>query len=151
MNRSTLLPFALAVLMIGAVGCASSGDGSGQVPQVTVVQTSKIAHSELAGGTGLPVDYRLSVTNPLAEPVKLLMVEVESVGDSGAYQLKRVRHNFNENIAGNSTGAFEFRVWVQPLQSDTKGGVGNPVMLRGTALFEGPAGPIRRNFVARPQ
>ncbi|HUP47436.1 MAG TPA: hypothetical protein VNA04_01455 [Thermoanaerobaculia bacterium] len=65
--------------------------------------------------------------------------------------MKRVRHAFEEVIPANSSGTIALRAWVQPLQADVSGAVTSPVMIRGSARFEGPDGVMRRNFVGRGQ
>lgn len=141
---------ALIVLVLAAAGCAVQTSGVA-VLEVTLVQVSNVPDIRVNVVGGLPMEYRLNIANPFEYPVTLVMVEVESVGDSGAYGMKRVRHAFNRTIAAKSHDAVDFRAWVYPLQADTRGSINNPVMLRGSAQFQGPAGLMRRNFVSRAQ
>ncbi|HVS32611.1 MAG TPA: hypothetical protein VMS98_14295, partial [Thermoanaerobaculia bacterium] len=106
------------------------------VPEVSLVQVSPLPNARVESASGLPVQYQLKISNPSDQPVKLMSVEVESVGYSGAYEMKRVRHVFDRTIPAKSTATIELRAWVQPLQADTSGRVNSPVMLRGSARFE---------------
>lgn len=142
MVRSAVPAFALLLLV---AACAS---GPSATPRVTLAQISGVPTIQIESASGLPMEYRLTVDNPLDHPVTLVSIEVESVGNSGAYFMNRVRHNFDQSIAANSSGAIDFRAWVQPLNRDTRGDMSSPVMLRGTARFETPNGVIRTNFTS---
>ena len=100
---------------------------------------------------GLPVEYRLQISNPFDHPVTLTSIEVETVGVSGAYAMKRVRHIFTKEIAPHTSDTVNFRAWVQTLQENESGDVKSPVMLRGTARFESIAGGMQTAFAARVQ
>ena len=145
--------FSLAVRLVAVLliltGCASQAGVS--APAVELVQTSGLPNTRVESASGLPMEFQLKITNPLNEPVTLVAVEVESVGQTGAYEMKRVRHAFDRVIPANGTDTIDLRAWVQPLQVDVRGTVNSPVMLRGTARFETASGVVRRNFVGRGQ
>lgn len=136
-------PFALFVTLIG---CASAPS---LVPTVTIAQISAAAPLQIATQSGVPVDYRLDVTNPLDHPVTLTGVEIETVGVSGAYMMKRVRHPFAHVIPPHGTASIDLRAWVYPLQQTDSGQVASPVMLRGIARFDSMGTTIRRAFAGR--
>lgn len=115
------------------------------------MQMSMLPNTRVESASGMPIQYQLKISNPLSHPVTLLSIEVESVGQSGAYEMRRVRHAFDKVIPANSDDTLEIRAWVHPLQADISGSVSSPVMLRGTARFQGPNGIVRRNFVGRGQ
>lgn len=147
--RSTAMAALVPLLLVlFTVACASSSD---QALAVRLVQVSELPNSRVESASGLPIYYQLQVSNDLSYPVTLVSVEVESVGQSGAYELKRVRHSFDRVIGANSTDSIDLRAWVQPLQADVSGRVSSPVMLRGSAQFESTGGVLRRNFVGRGQ
>ena len=139
----------VAAVFLVLTGCASQA--SVTAPEVELMQTSGLPNTRVESASGLPMEFQLKITNPLNHPVTLVAVEVESVGQTGAYEMKRVRHSFDRTIAANATDTIDLRAWVQPLQVDVRGTVNSPVMLRGTARFETPAGVLRRNFVGRGQ
>ena len=140
----------LLVVMLLAVGC-SSATSTGPAPEVKLVQTTSVPDLLLQDASGLPMQYRLDIANPFEHPVTLVSVEIESVGSSGAYAMRRVRHAFDRVIPARSKDSIHIRAWVQRLQVDLKGDANNPVMLRGTARFATADGTVRRNFVARGQ
>jgi hypothetical protein len=118
-------------------------------PTVTIAQTSEVAPIGASVSTRVPVDFRLDVTNPLDEPVTLKAVELETVGLSGAYELKRVRHLFTEVIPARGTAKINVRAWVLPLQLSESGKVVSAAMLRGVARFESSGGAtLRSSFTA---
>ncbi|HEX8153309.1 MAG TPA: hypothetical protein VF698_09300 [Thermoanaerobaculia bacterium] len=140
----------LCLTLLAAAACASN-DANRPAPAVTLVQTSAVPDLTVASVSGVPTDYRLLVENPFDHPVTLVSVEIESVGDSGAYAMKRVRHSFDRTIAAKSSDSVDLRAWVQRLQVDSRGDSDQPVLLRGSARFDTPVGPMRRNFVTRAQ
>lgn len=140
----------LCITLLLAAACASR-DGGRPAPEVSLVQTSAVPDLTVAAVSGVPTDYRLLVENPFDHPITLVSVEIESVGDSGAYAMKRVRHTFDRTIAAKGSDAVDLRAWVQRLQIDSRGDADQPVLLRGTARFDTPVGPMRRNFVSRAQ
>lgn len=147
--RSNIFALLFTVLLALAAACATSG--ADQPPQVALVQMSHLPNTRVPSASGLPIQYQLKISNDLPYPVTLVSVEVESVGQSGAYEMKRVRHQFDRIIAANSVEAIDLRAWVQPLQADVSGMVTTPVMLRGSARFDSAKGSMRRNFVGRGQ
>jgi hypothetical protein len=134
------------VLIALHFGCTST---STVAPIVTISQTSNITAIRAASETAIPVTYRLDVTNPLDDPVTLLSVEIETVGESGAYAMRRVRHSFNQKIAAHTSSAIDLRAWVRPLLITESGRVVTPVMLRGTARFESMGSTIQSAFTGR--
>lgn len=149
LRSKALTPFLAVLLTLLAAACAtSSGD---QPPQVQLIQVSALPNTRVESASGLPIQYQLKISNELPYAVTLVSVEVESVGQSGAYEMRRVRHQFDRIIAAKSVDAIDLRAWVQPLQADVSGMVTTPVMLRGSARFESAKGDMRRNFVGRGQ
>jgi len=148
MIRGVIRSGAPALTLLLLLGCASNPAAA---PSVTLSQLSGVPDVQLQSASGLPIEYRLRVDNPLDHPVTLVAIEVESVGSSGAYLMNRVRHTFSRTIAAKGSESIDFRAWVQPLTRDSKGDVNSPVMLRGTARFETAKGVIRTNFVSRGQ
>ena len=146
--RVGLRPHPLLLLVVAALvaGCASGRPA----PTVTIAQTSSVAALRLdTPSGGLPVDYRLEVTNPSDDAVTLTSVEIESVGLSGGYLLKRVRHGFDRVIAPHGTVTIDVRAWVFPLQQSDTGQVVSPVLLRGTARFDDNGQTLQRAFTGR--
>jgi hypothetical protein len=146
----------LFLLLIG-IGC-TSGTPARTTPVVTISQVSRVAPVRTAvlpldpsEAHGVPVDYEIHVTNPFDYPVSLTSVEVETVGASGAYSMKRVRHAFALIINPRSATMLPIRAWVQPLQDTDAGDVNGPVTVRGVASFASNGGAMKTGFAARVQ
>lgn len=119
-------------------------------PKVTIEQTSPVASLRMGIEGGVPVDYRLRINNPQSEPLTLTSVEIETMGDAGAYSLRRVQHRFDRVVPARGSDELELRAWVRPLQDTEKGDVSNPVILRGIARFATAEGKeIRTSFTNR--
>ena len=150
-----LLLVVSATLVAG--GCASSTPGSPAAPkssaspQVSIEQKTPLQALQLGSATGLPVEYALTITNPFDHPVTLSSVEIETVGLSGAYAMKRVHHTFDVQVAAHETTTVPLRAWVQALQTTDRGEAGGPVTLRGVARFDSPNGGMATAFTARVQ
>ena len=140
---SPTLFFALSILLIA---CATQRAAS---LEVTIAQISPIAMRHVSPQGGVPVDYRLEVTNPLDHEVTLKLIELETVGFSGGYSMKRVRHPFDRKIPPRGSASVDFRAWVQPLEQSDSGQISGRVMLRGTARFESLGKTIQSAFAGR--
>ncbi|MEA2339324.1 MAG: hypothetical protein QOE82_3331 [Thermoanaerobaculia bacterium] len=143
-------------LLLAVFGCASGGPGTSL--RVTISQVSRVEPLRIAAlpldpsvAHGVPVDYEIKVTNPFDHAVSLTSLEVETVGSSGAYSMKRVRHAFSLAINPRSDAVVPIRAWVQPLQDTDTGDVNGPVTVRGIATFTTDAGPMTSRFAARVQ
>jgi hypothetical protein len=140
----------LLVILCGVAARCASTSASGAAPSVTIAQTSAVDPVGVPSGqqTGVPVEYRLDVVNPLDHAITLTSVEMETVGSSGGYLMKRVRHSFAEVIPARGSAAIPVRAWVQPLQLSDTGRVSTPVLLRGSARFDSQEGTIKATFAA---
>lgn len=156
-----------AVLFCGVllVACASTPTSPEPAsgPSITIAQTSEarplqaittegqkhVVAEGVAPTSRVPVDFRLTVTNPLSEPATLKAVEMETVGFSGGYSLKRVRHNFDQNVPAGSAVTVDVRAWVQPLQQSETGRITSAVMIHGIARFDVGGKTIRKSFSAK--
>ena len=136
-------------LLLIAAACSSAT--SGVSPSVTVKQVSNVPPIKLSVTSGVPVDYQLEITNPLQVPVTLTSVELETVGESGAYQMKRVRHAFSLIINPQSSAVVPIRAWVHTLQETDAGSVAAPANVRGVASFASEAGVLKTAFTTRVQ
>ena len=135
------------VLIIAATACASQS-GS---PLVSIKQLSAVAPLRITVVGGLPVEYEIEITNTFDHPVTLTSIEVETVGDSGAYSMKRVRHAFSHDIAPHAVATVGFRAWVQTLLESETGVVSSATSVRGVARFNSAAGKTQTAFAARVQ
>jgi hypothetical protein len=149
MNR--LLIAALAAML---AGCASTASLR---PTVKLTQTSVVDPvtgisrnvTSTRDSEAVPVDFQIEVTNPLEHPVTLTSVEMETVGQSGSYALRRVRHAFTEVIPGRGSKTLQLRAWVHPLQASDQDQVQTPAMIRGVAQFDSAGTTLKTAFVER--
>lgn len=148
MNRQ-ILSVAVSLLLVVAA-CASQPDQP-HAPEVTLTQIGAAPDMTMETASGMPMQFQLKIVNPLDQDFTLVSVEMESIGESGAYGMKRVRHAFDRAITAKSSDTVDIRAWVYPLQQDMRGNYDSPVMLRGTARFKTATGMVRRNFVNRGQ
>ncbi len=142
----------LAVLTHGLLSaCASQGTAAQEerAPLVKLEQVGDVPAMGVQPDSGIPMQYRLTIENPFGHEVKLVSVEIQSVGDAGGYSMNRVRHPFSETIAAGEKREVNFRAWVHVLTEGEMRSVDHPVLLRGVARFEGPSGGMSRNFSAR--
>ncbi|MEA2237671.1 MAG: hypothetical protein QOC81_2395 [Thermoanaerobaculia bacterium] len=155
-NKLFVMKPAALFLLMAAIGCASAGPA--RSPHVKISQASRVVPVRTAVAplgdqvsNGVPVDYEIEVTNPFDYPVSLTSVELETVGASGAYSMRRVRHVFSLIIKPQSATVLPVRAWVLPLQDTDAGDVNGPVTVRGIASFTTDAGVMKTAFAARVQ
>jgi hypothetical protein len=143
---------ALGVIALCALsvlpGCASTPTSNSR-PQVTIKQTSAVVPIRAATQTNVPVTYRLDVSNPLDHDVTLTSVMIETIGESGSYSMKPLRHSFRRTIKAHTVESFAIRAWVLPLQMNEQGRLSTPVMVRGNAQFQSAEGNLRSGFAER--
>lgn len=150
MKRNSMALLYAGLVLGFSASCASQRpDGQERAPRVKVEQMENVLAMGVAPSGGIPMEYRLTIDNPFDHEVKLVSVEVETVGQSGGYAMNKVRHPFDETIAARASRELHFRAWIRVLtESDTRS-VDHPVMLRGRARFDSPSGTMTRNFFAR--
>jgi hypothetical protein len=138
---------AAVALTVMLAGCASSDSVDARSGlTVDIKQTTTVQLIHAIPSSAVPVDYDIAVTNPLDNPVTLLSLELETVGYSGSYTMKRVKHAFSQIIAPKETQIIAIRAWVQPLQENTRGDVVAPVNIRGSARFNSDGTVLRTLF-----
>ena len=135
------------LLIVSALACASQS-GS---PEVSIKQLTRVAPLRISVEGGLPVDYEIEINNPFDHGITLTAIEIETVGDSGAYSMKRVRRAFSQDIAAHSAATVGFRAWVQTLLEGETGVVSSATSVRGVARFNSAAGKTQTPFTARVQ
>ena len=143
------LPWLLITLVL-ATAC-STGQAVQKTPAIAVKQVSDVSMIQVRTSTPVPVDYSIEITNPLDEDLTLTSLEIETVGESGGYSMKRVRHTFSLMVKARETTALAIRAWVVPLQQNDRGDVTGMVNLRGVATFRASSGVVRAPFATRVQ
>ena len=136
------------LLTVGLIAGCASGPAA-MAPILNIVQISRVSPVRTAAETTVPVDYRIDIENPLDHSVTLVGVEIETVGESGGYLMRRVRHRFSQVVPAHGSSSINLRAWVQPLQMTDSGQVVTAVMLRGTARFESEGSIVQSAFTKR--
>jgi hypothetical protein len=134
-------------LVLLLVACSSAPVAT-KTPVISVKQVSA-PQPQRGVSAPVPVDFNVEVMNPLDEPVTLTSLEIESVGESGGYSMKRVRHSFSIIIKSQDTAVVPIRAWVQPLQQNDNGDVAGGVNVRGIATFASSSGALKTAFATR--
>lgn len=144
----------LAALIATLAGCAPTATLR---PAVKLTQTSAVEPvggisrtvNTPRGSEAVPVDFQIEISNPLKHPVTLTSVELETVGETGSYALRRVRHTFSEVIPGRGSKKLQLRAWVRPLQASDRDQVQTPAVVRAVAQFDAAGTTLKTAFVER--
>lgn len=125
----------LLCIALLAVSCASSQQSNG--PQVELALTQLSNPSDVFYFAGpVAVQFQLSVTNPLNDPITLRRVDLATSGP-GAYSM-RTSGTLNLKVPPKSTVTQTISAW-----GHSNGGYltsGEPVNMRMTGIFEDSAG-----------
>jgi hypothetical protein len=138
-------------MALSAICCATGTGGKQATPLVEITQLTGVEALGVPQRQGRPVEYQIEITNPFDYAVTLTSVEVETVGDSGAYRLRRVKHVFARDIGPRAVDTVQFRAWVTPLQLTDRDDASSPVMVRGIARFKSASGVMQSSFATRVQ
>lgn len=134
----------VALVLFGA--CASQRNNASDVaePQVSIDQLSSApAAAEHVTG-GMPVQYRLSVTNAAQFPITLKRVDLQSIG-SGAYDVNPTSMPFDVVIQIGATESVDF--WVPAYATTSVAGANGAVALRVVTLYDSPSGKFQNVLV----
>ncbi len=126
----------LALIVIGA--CASQRSSTAVAePEITIDQLSAApAAAEHVMG-GMPVQFRLSVTNTAQFPITLKRAEFQSIG-SGAYNISPNSNPFDIVIGPGLTEAVD--IWVPAYATTSVAGVNGAVAVRVITEYDSPTG-----------
>ena len=138
------------VALLCFIAC-STGQVAQKAPAISVKQVSTVSPIIVRTTSAVPVDYNIEIANRLEEPLTLTALEIETVGESGGYSMKRVRHTFSIVIASGDTTVVPIRAWVVPLQSNDRGDITGNVNVRGVATFTASNGVLKTAFANRVQ
>ncbi|MBV9493170.1 MAG: hypothetical protein JOZ54_02905 [Acidobacteria bacterium] len=144
MQKRLFPALSLALLMLA--GCASSKSDSGlgkakvkiPDPELRLSQISSVPSAARYVSGGIPMNYRLRVSNRAAQPITLKRIDVVSLG-VGAYRLPTASRPFQTTIQPDHYDVVEF--WAPGFVDDPSIlGANGPVTLRVTAHFDSPLG-----------
>src|SRR5690349_8978976 len=104
------LGVAVVVLLLAACSMNHTAGSKIPDPEVRLDQTSTMPGAAEYVTGGIPVSFRLSVTNRASIPITLKRVEVSNVGEAGGYTVPQTRVPFNLTLAPGASDAVDFTV-----------------------------------------
>ena len=122
-------------LALFAASCASSQQSTGPQVEIALTQLNNPANVFYYPGP-VAVQYELSVTNPLNEPITLKRLDLSTSGQ-GAYALN-TSGTLNLKIPAKSTATQTISAWGRSFGGYLTGG--EPVNMRLTGIFADSAG-----------
>lgn len=136
------------------VACSSSkpaddaaGDNTKAVePEIEFLQL--VGPEELNWPVGeLELKYALRVQNKDTEAITLRQIQIETVGQQGAYYLPRGSYYFNLPVGPAATRDLEF--WAKGYSEGNRYKIDaqSPITVRGIAFFNSPNGNFRKVFI----
>jgi hypothetical protein len=129
----------LALILAGACASQRSSNAVAE-PEVRIDQLSSTpAVAEHVTG-GMPVQFRMSVTNTAQFPITLKRAELQSVG-SGGYNINPTSRPFDIVLAPGATETVDF--WVPAYAATSVAGVNGAVALRLITEYDSPSGKFR--------
>jgi hypothetical protein len=128
--------------MMFAAACASQHNNASAVaePEIVLEQLSSAPASAEHVTGGIPVQFRLSVTNTAGFPITLKRLDMQSVG-AGGYDVSPTSLPFSVVIAPGETVSVDF--WVPAYATTSVVGVNGAVAVRLTSQFQSPSGVFR--------
>ncbi|HEX7154705.1 MAG TPA: hypothetical protein VF618_24680 [Thermoanaerobaculia bacterium] len=139
----------ILILSLVIAGCASSrsesGLGAAKVnlikPEMQLWQTSSVPVAARHTTGGLPIQYRLRISNRAAETITLKRVTIRSIGQ-GAYDVGPSSQPFSVKVEPDQFQEVSF--WSPAnIQSASLVGANGPVTVRVEAHFDSPVGQFQ--------
>lgn len=126
------------VLLLLVCSCASV---NGQINPEIVIQDITVPEVRTAQFSTV---LRIAITNPSNAPLTVDRIQLSSVS-IGTFSVDPVVERPQRSIAPGQQENFELWAQMRFVQSTPSGGL-DPIFLRGTIEFIGPAGAFRRPF-----
>jgi hypothetical protein len=135
-----------SILLFGS--CASHTKNGVDIaqPQVEIQQLSSVPLVAEQVTGGMPVQYRMSVTNTAQVPITLKRVDVRSMGN-GAYIVQPTSRPFNLVVAPGATETVEF--WVPANAVPSVAGANGAVALQLRTQFDTASGSFQNVSVSQ--
>ena len=140
--RKTLV--VLAALAMASCAAMQRTNSNGKVadPEVTLEQTSRVPDAAEYSTGGLPVSFRMHVTNHADVPITLKRVDISSIGGVGGFVVPPTSHPFATTIAPGGSDAVEF--WAAGnATGQNVTGANEPVTVRVVATFDSSLGSLQ--------
>lgn len=141
------------VVLIALAGCATSKSTSGLgrataniiEPELEIRQLSHVPIAARHSTGGIPVKYEFRIANRSAEWIKVVRVDVQSIG-LGAYRVDQTSRPVDRRIEPEEFQTFEF--WIPAVvDTETVVGANGPVTLRAVAHFDSAVGQFEKVYV----
>lgn len=140
------LQVVVLMLVFISLSCRTSSPSSAQSrvaePEIQLIQTDG-GPQELNYGGPVSVKFEMQVENLSEEPIVLRKLDLRNVG-TGPYVLRSRPLFFNSRFPAHKVSSIEF--WAQAYARGGSLGSNEPVMVRGIAYFDTPAGQIHKIF-----
>jgi hypothetical protein len=146
MKSQMRLAAPLVALLFAACSTNSAGNKL-PVPEVSLEQTSTMPGAAEYVTGGIPVSFRMEVTNRAAIPITLKRVDIVSVGEAGGYQVRQTTRPFNLVLAPGAADSVAFTVDAQNPGYNVTGS-NEPVTIRVTSVYDSAEGTLQ-NIVIR--
>jgi hypothetical protein len=134
----------LAALLLASCGAMQSTNANGKVadPEVLIEQTSRMPSAAEYSQGGMPVSFRMRVTNRANVPITLKRVDLQSVGETGGFQIPSTSKPFALTIAAGGDDAVEFWVAANNVGMNVTGS-NEPVTVRVMTIFDSSLGSLQ--------
>ena len=140
---------ALLLVVVSMTACVTNNTSGSKVPspEVKLDQTSTVPGAAEYVTGGLPVSFRMQVTNRAAIPITLKRVEVTSIGEAGGYRVPQSQVPFNVTLTPGASDSVNFTISAISDGMNVTG-VNEPVTIRVTSVYETAEGTLQ-NIVIR--
>jgi hypothetical protein len=132
---------AAAVLLLAACSMNHTAGGKIPDPEVRLDQTSTMPGAAEYVTGGIPVSFRLSVTNRASIPITLKRVEVSSIGEAGGYRVND-RVPFDLTLAPGASDGVNFTVGAVNTGMNVTGS-NEPVTIRVISVYDSSEGALQ--------
>jgi hypothetical protein len=136
------LTVAAAVLLLAACSMNNTAGTKVPDPEVRLDQTSTMPGAAEYVTGGIPVSFRLSVTNRASIPITLKRVQVTSVGEAGGYEVRETTIPFNLTLPPGASDAAEFTVGAISTGMNVTG-TNEPVTIRVISVYDTAEGALQ--------
>lgn len=144
-----LVVIAALLIVVGSIaGCATNNNASKVPdPEVKLDQTSTVPGAAEFVTGGIPVSFRMQVTNRASIPITLKRVEVTSIGEAGGYRVPQSQVPFNVTLTPGASESVNFTIGAVSDGMNVTG-VNEPVTIRVTSVYDSAEGTLQ-NIVIR--
>jgi hypothetical protein len=142
MMRTSLL--LTAALLMASCSAMQSTNANGKVvdPEVLIEQTSRMPSAAEYSQGAMPVSLRVRVTNHANVPITLKRIDLQSVGETGGFQIPSTSKPFALTIAAGAEDAVDLWVGANNVGMNVTG-ANEPVTIRVMTVFDSSLGSLQ--------